>query len=74
MDYFLKVVALLLVLIIVLVVGFLTVLYLVFKTEDEEKEEKDQWLSEAYCFECEIEMPVKEKKGRLYCSNCGLRH
>ena len=27
-----------------------------------------------YCFECEIEMPVKEKNGRLYCSNCGLYH
>jgi Zn finger protein HypA/HybF involved in hydrogenase expression len=27
-----------------------------------------------YCFQCEIEMPVKEKNGRLYCKNCGLRH
>ena len=27
-----------------------------------------------YCFECEIEMPVKEKDGSLYCSNCGLHH
>lgn len=27
-----------------------------------------------YCFNCEIEMPVKEKNGRLHCSNCGLYH
>ncbi|MGM8362106.1 hypothetical protein ACSV4D_09350 [Flavobacterium sp. ARAG 55.4] len=29
---------------------------------------------EAYCFECETEMPVKEKNGKLFCSNCGLIH
>jgi hypothetical protein len=27
-----------------------------------------------YCFDCEIEMPVKVKNGRMYCSNCGLPH
>lgn len=27
-----------------------------------------------YCFECEIEMPVKVKNGGMYCSNCGLHH
>ena len=27
-----------------------------------------------YCFQCEIEMPVKEKNGVLSCSNCGLIH
>lgn len=27
-----------------------------------------------YCFECEIEMPVKEKNGSFYCTNCGLYH
>lgn len=31
-------------------------------------------IPDAYCFQCEIEMPVKEKKGWLSCSNCGLRH
>lgn len=30
--------------------------------------------STLYCFECEIEMPVKEKNGVLRCSNCGLIH
>lgn len=38
---------------------------------DEEEAEDSQL---AYCFECEGEMPVKEKNGSLYCSNCGLRH
>ena len=28
----------------------------------------------AYCFECEIEMPIIKKKGFHYCKNCGLRH
>lgn len=27
-----------------------------------------------YCFECEIDMPVKEKNGEFFCSNCGLYH
>lgn len=27
-----------------------------------------------YCFECEIEMPVKETNQGRFCSNCGLRH
>lgn len=31
-------------------------------------------LQDLYCFECEIEMPVNEKNGRLYCLNCGLYH
>lgn len=30
----------------------------------------------AYCFECEIEMPVKQnlQTGQKCCSNCGLIH
>lgn len=31
-------------------------------------------LPDIYCFQCEIEMPAKEKNGRLYCTNCKLRH
>jgi hypothetical protein len=27
-----------------------------------------------YCFDCEIEMPVKVKNDRMYCTNCGLPH
>lgn len=27
-----------------------------------------------HCYQCEIEMPVKEKNGNLYCENCGLLH
>ena len=36
-------------------------------------DEEDE-VQELYCFECEWEMPVKEKNGSLYCSNCGLYH
>lgn len=27
-----------------------------------------------YCFQCEMEMSVKEIDGHLHCGNCGLRH
>jgi hypothetical protein len=27
-----------------------------------------------HCFECEVAMPVKVNKGRMYCANCGLPH
>jgi len=27
-----------------------------------------------FCFECEIEMPVKEIKNNYFCENCGLKH
>ena len=27
-----------------------------------------------HCFECEFEMPIKEKDGSVWCSNCGLIH
>lgn len=37
----------------------------------EDEPEVEQRL---HCFECEIDMPVKEKNGRFYCSNCGLYH
>lgn len=42
----------------------------------KKKKKKRQPVShgELYCFECEIEMPVKEKDGRLYCTNCKLIH
>lgn len=36
--------------------------------------EIDNNTEDLYCFQCEIEMPVKEKNGRFYCSNCGLYH
>ncbi|BFM42703.1 hypothetical protein CFS9_13440 [Flavobacterium sp. CFS9] len=55
-----------------LVGGFLTGLYLVCKIEADDY--NDEALPDEYCFECEIEMPVKEKNGRLYCANCGLYH
>lgn len=40
----------------------------------KKKKKTDKPPKELYCFECEIEMPVKEKNGRFFCSNCGLIH
>lgn len=28
----------------------------------------------AHCFQCENDMPVKEKDGKAFCANCGLIH
>jgi len=39
-----------------------------------EDEIESQMFGDLYCFECEIEMPVKEKDGQLHCKNCGLLH
>jgi transcription elongation factor Elf1 len=33
----------------------------------------DQYFS-LHCFQCGNDMPVVEKKGNLYCKNCGLIH
>lgn len=42
---------------------------------DTQKKKKTKLKStDLYCFECEIEMPVVEKKGKFFCSNCGLYH
>ena len=35
------------------------------------KKEKTVWL---HCFNCEIEMPVKDYNGEMYCANCKLIH
>lgn len=44
-----------------------------FNTKNQDKQ--NNHVGYLYCFECEIEMPVKEdKKGNLHCSNCRLRH
>ena len=42
-------------------------------TESKEKDEDEpsRWI---HCFNCEIEMPVKEYKGKMYCANCKLIH
>ncbi|PXY44498.1 hypothetical protein DMB68_13605 [Flavobacterium hydrophilum] len=42
--------------------------------KDDSTTETIKTLQELYCFECEIEMPVKEKNGRYYCTNCKLYH
>lgn len=57
-----------------LIIGVLWVVYLVLKIATDNLEDENEWLLKLHCFECEFEMPVKEKNGRLYCSNCGLYH
>lgn len=44
------------------------------KKTKKKKSKNIKELQDLYCYECEIEMPVKEKKGRLYCTNCKLIH
>lgn len=50
--------------------------YLILRKTPPKESKPDfiQGLQDLHCFECEIEMPVKEKNGRLCCSNCGLYH
>ena len=52
-------------------IGFFVGLSNALDMVEFEENEDDRRL---YCFQCEIEMPVKEKDGRFYCSSCGLYH
>lgn len=63
-----------LILFAVLYLGFKIGWFLAKDSQEETKTEVKKNLEDLYCFECEIEMPVTEKNGRLWCSNCGLRH
>ncbi|PWA10947.1 hypothetical protein [Flavobacterium laiguense] len=54
----------------VFIVGVFVGIYLATAPFENEYTEYD----DMYCFECEIEMSVKEKNGKLYCKNCGLKH
>lgn len=62
------------VLIAVMYFGFKIGWFLAKQSDDSDKTEAVKTLEDLYCFECEIEMPVKEKDGRLYCTNCKLYH
>jgi len=35
---------------------------------------KSNKLFKIHCFNCEMDMPVKQTKNNYYCSNCGLKH
>lgn len=57
------------------IIGTLLGMKLCFEClEEPKKKKKKKPLQSLHCFECEIEIPVKEKNGRLFCSNCGLPH
>ena len=70
MDAFLTLSLLIIMLGISFVLGFL----MGYSNGNKDNNTFESQLPELYCFECEIEMPVKEKKGVFYCKNCGLRH
>jgi hypothetical protein len=39
-----------------------------------EEQEETNINDKLHCFQCEIEMPVRIKNNKAYCSNCGLYH
>lgn len=49
-----------------------------FTQKKKKKKRKPNYLEQnterLHCFDCEIEMPVKVKNGRAFCTNCGLPH
>lgn len=57
---------------VVILVGAICYLFGLFAGIHLNFEESDT--ENLYCFECEIETPVKEKNRNMYCSNCGLHH
>lgn len=65
-----EIIAMLLVLLLVIGLAFLAGAFYAIGDPQAAQNEPD----EIYCFECEIETPYKEKKGKLYCTNCGLYH
>jgi hypothetical protein len=66
---------LVLIIILAIITGFCFGLVTGLNASDYADDNADDNIHEdLYCFQCEIEMPVKEKNGRLYCTNCKLRH
>ncbi|WP_291122744.1 hypothetical protein [Flavobacterium sp. UBA6046] len=55
-------------------ISFLTGLFVGIGGALDVADAEHQRENDLYCFECEIEIPVKEKDGRLYCTNCKLYH
>lgn len=62
------------VLMLIIVAFFVGVWTGISSALDMSENESENESEDLYCFDCEIEMPVKVKNGRMYCSNCGLPH
>jgi len=60
--------------VVFLIIGMLVGAKLVFDLLDPDDSDDSEPTEGLHCFQCEIEMPVKEKDGELYCKNCGLIH
>lgn len=68
LEYILTVVVCLVIFVGFFLVSFFMFIAIVGKVEKRKKRKN------FYCYNCEIEMPVKEKSGSFYCSNCNLYH
>lgn len=60
--------------VLVLIVGFFIGSWYGIGNALDRIEIEDSPSERLHCFECEIDMPVSEKNGDYYCSNCGLYH
>ena len=65
---------LILIVILAIIVGFCFGLYTGLNASDYEENENTNIREALYCFQCEIEMPVRIKNNNAYCKNCGLHH
>ena len=65
---------LILIVILAIIVGFCFGLYTGLNASDYEENENTNIREDLYCFQCEIEMPVRIKNNNAYCKNCGLHH
>jgi hypothetical protein len=54
--------------------GMSFALFMTFFFDTSKKKKRKLKPTDLFCFDCEIKMPVKEKNGQFYCSNCGLPH
>lgn len=54
-------------------IGIFAGLYLAFEATQVDEDDEEQF-PDVYCFQCEMEMPTKVRKGKFCCGNCGLKH
>lgn len=60
--------------ILAIIAGFCFGLVAGLNSAEHDEDICEERQEELYCFQCEIEMPVKKSNDRMYCKNCGLRH
>ena len=65
---------LILIVILAIIVGFCFGLYTGLNASEYDEDDNINIREDLYCFQCEIEMPVRIKNNNAYCENCGLHH